>query len=236
MGSVGKIPGEPVPRLPNSQAQQTAHAFIRQKILDGDYAGGSWLKPQDIAEELNVSRMPVREALRGLEMEGLVTMRPNRGAVVTELSMSDVDDLFEMRANLEVLAATSALSARTPEAMQEVERLRAAMDSARTDTKAWVASHNAFHDYISAMSGRKRLVMEIERARALIQPYIRMYIDVYGTPELPAYEHSELVATFQTGNIDAVSAGFRSHIMEARDRVLRFLKQHNTYRASMRRK
>lgn len=222
-----------MPRLPNSQAQQAAHSFIRQKILDGDYAGGSWLKPQDIAKELNVSRMPVREALRGLEMEGLVTMRPNRGAVVTELSMSDVDDLFEMRANLEVLAATSALANSTSETMQEVERLRAAMDSARTDTRAWVASHNAFHDYISTMSGRKRLVMEIERARALIQPYIRMYIDVYGTPELPAYEHSELVKTFESGNIESVKAAFRSHIMEARDRVLKFLKQHNDYRAGM---
>ncbi len=222
-----------MPRLPNSQAQQTAHAFIRQKILDGDYAGGSWLKPQDIAEELNVSRMPVREALRGLEMEGLVTMRPNRGAVVTELSISDVDDLFEMRANLEVLAATSALAMRTPQAMKEIERLRETMDSARTETKMWVTSHNAFHDYISAMSGRKRLVMEIDRARALIQPYIRMYIDVYGTPELPAYEHSELVKTFLKGKEDDVKSAFRSHIMEARDRVLKFLKQHNQYRSTL---
>jgi len=222
-----------VPRLPNSKAQQAAHAFIRQKILDGDYTGGSWLKPQDIAKELNVSRMPVREALRGLEMEGLVTMRPNRGAIVTELSMADVDDLFEMRANLEVLAAISALEARTSEAMKEIERLREAMDSARTDTRAWVASHNAFHDYISSISGRKRLVMEIERARALIQPYIRLYIDVYGTPELPAYEHSELVRIFQVGDAGAVAAAFRSHIMEARDRVLKFLKQHNDYRTGM---
>jgi len=219
--------------LPNSKAQLDAHNFIRQKILDGDYPGGSWLKPQDIAEELNVSRMPVREALRGLEMEGLVTMRPNRGAVVTELSLSDVDDLFEMRANLEVLAATSALKARTKNTLKDIERLREAMDSARTDTKAWVASHNAFHDYISAMSGRKRLVMEIERARSLIQPYIRMYIDVYGTPELPAYEHSELVKTFQKGDEDAVKSAFRSHIMEARDRVLKFLQKHNEYRATL---
>jgi len=222
-----------VPRLPNSQAQHAAHTFIRQKILDGEYPGGSWLKPNEIAEELKVSRMPVREALRGLEMEGLVTMRPNRGAVVTELSLSDVDDLFEMRADLEVLAATSALHARSPEALKEVERLREAMDTARSDTKTWVAAHNAFHDYISAMSGRKRLVMEIERARALIQPYIRMYIDVYGTPELPAYEHSELVEIFQAGDADAVKSAFRAHIMEARDRVLKFLKQHNEYKASI---
>lgn len=225
-----------MPRLPNSKAQQAAHSFIRQKILDGDYAGGSWLKPQAIAEALNVSRMPVREALRGLEMEGLVTMRPNRGAVVTELSLPDVDDLFEMRANLEVMAAASALAAKTPEAMAEIDGLRQAMDGARSDTRAWMVAHNAFHDCISTLSGRKRLVMEIERARALVQPYIRMYIDVYGTPELPAYEHSELVEAFQSGDADTVRNSFRSHVMETRDRVLKFLKQHNQYRASLTRR
>jgi DNA-binding GntR family transcriptional regulator len=222
-----------VSRQPNSQAQQTAHAFIRQRILDGDYPGGSWLKPQEIADELNVSRMPVREALRGLEVEGLVTIRPNRGAVVTELAITDVDDLFEIRANLEVLTARSAVQALNAQAIDEIDRLRVAMDGARSDSREWLKAHNAFHDYISNLSGRKRLLLEIERARALIQPYIRMYIDVYGTPELPAYEHSELVAAFLSKDQEIIDRSFRSHVMETRDRVLKFLKQHYEYRANM---
>lgn len=220
-------------RQPNSQAQQTAHAFIRQKILDGHYTGGSWLKPQEIADELNISRMPVREALRGLEVEGLVTIRPNRGAVVTELAIADVDDLFEIRANLEVLTALSAAQALNAETVAEIDRLRMAMDGARADSNEWLKAHNAFHDYISNLSGRGRLLFEIGRARALIQPYIRMYIDVYRTPELPAYEHSELVAAFLSKDPDRIEKSFRSHVMETRDRVLKFLKQHYEYRASM---
>lgn len=220
-------------RQPNAQAQQTAHAFIRQRILDGDYPGGSWLKPQEIADELALSRMPVREALRGLEVAGLVTIRPNRGAVVTELALTDVDDLFEIRANLEVLTARSAVAALTAQSMAEIDRLRLSMDGARADSRDWLKAHNAFHDFISQLSGRKRLLLEIERARALIQPYIRMYIDVYGTPELPAYEHSDLVAAILSRNPDTIERSFRSHVMETRDRVLKFLKQHYDYRASL---
>jgi DNA-binding GntR family transcriptional regulator len=222
-----------VSRKPNSQAQQTAHDFIRQRILDGDYPGGTWLKPQVIADELKLSRMPVREALRGLEVEGLVTIRPNRGAIVTELAIGDVDDLFEIRANLEVLSARSAVQALNADAIGEIERLRQVMDGTRSDAKIWLRAHNAFHDFISNMSGRKRLLLEIERARALVQPYIRIYIDIYGTPELPAYEHSDLVTALLSKDQQSIDRTFRSHVMETRDRVLTFLKQHYAYRASL---
>lgn len=220
-------------RKPNSQAQQTAHDFIRQRILEGEYPGGTWLKPQVIADELNLSRMPVREALRGLEVEGLVTIRPNRGAIVTELAIGDVDDLFEIRANLEVLTARAAARSLDAASIGEIERLRQVMDGARSDSRIWLRTHNAFHDFISTMSGRKRLLLEIERARALVQPYIRMYIDIYGTPELPAYEHSDLVTALLTKDPEAIDRAFRSHVMETRDRVLSFLKQHYAYRASL---
>jgi len=220
-------------RTPINQAQQLARSHIRQRILDGDYPGGSWLKPQVIADELKLSRMPVREALRGLEIEGLVTIRPNRGAIVTELAIPDVDDLFEIRANLEVLSARSALQALDAKSTAEIHRLRLAMDAARSDVKQWLAAHNTFHDFISNMSGRARLLLEIERARALIQPYIRMYIDVYGTPELPAYEHAELVKAFLSRNPATVEDSFRSHVMETRDRVITFLKKHYDYRARL---
>lgn len=222
-----------MPRRPNLQAKQAAHAFIKQKILDGDYVGGSWLKPQAIADELELSRMPVREALRALEVEGLVTIRHNRGAIVTELQIPDVNDLFEIRASLEVLAATSAASLLTSKAKSEVNRLRVVMDEQRADTKRWLVAHNAFHDFISDISGRKRLLLEIERARALVQPYIRLYVDVYGTPELPAYEHSDLVSAFLSKNPAIIERSFRSHVLETRDRVVRFLKQHYEYRESL---
>lgn len=214
----------------DDQAQGKAHAFIRERILDGVYVGGTWLKPQEIADELNISRMPVREALRGLEVEGLVTMRPNRGAVVTELAVADVEDLFEMRAYLESVTAQAAVEALTKENEQTLRRLHAEMDGQRADVKNWLVAHNEFHDFISSLSGRRRLVQEIQRSRTIVQPYIRLYIDVYRTPELPAFEHTELVEALLSRDKPTIHRTFRSHVMATKERVVSFLTRHYEYR------
>src|SRR5262250_2703147 len=74
---------------------------IRERILRGRYPEGEPLRQDAIGSELGVSRIPVREALRQLEAEGLVTFSPHRGAVVTALSLDEIDELFELRADIE---------------------------------------------------------------------------------------------------------------------------------------
>src|ERR1700712_4074602 len=88
-----------------NSAQQRAYQFIRGCILQGEIPGGSKINPAEIAKTLGISRMPVREALVQLDVEGLVTNRMTRGAIVTVLDPSDVEELFEMRAALESIAA-----------------------------------------------------------------------------------------------------------------------------------
>src|SRR6516225_1896826 len=88
-----------------SSAQEEAWRFIRERILMGVFPGGLRLSPQRLADDLGSSRMPVREALLQLDAEGLVTIRPNRSAVVTVLTADDILELFEMRSVLEALAA-----------------------------------------------------------------------------------------------------------------------------------
>ena len=91
-----------------TSAQQQAYLFLRDQIQVGRLAGGSRIKPEDIATELGISRMPVREAIRQLDTEGLLTIRPNRGAIVTVFSADRLSELFEMRAVLEGLCARRA--------------------------------------------------------------------------------------------------------------------------------
>src|SRR3954464_3473882 len=74
---------------------------LRERILRGDYPEGEPLRQDAIADELGVSRIPVREALRQLEAEGLVTFSPHRGAVVSSLSLDEIDELFDLRAQIE---------------------------------------------------------------------------------------------------------------------------------------
>src|SRR3982751_2703327 len=86
------------------QRQTTASMAVealRERILRGDYPEGEPLRQDALAEELGVSRIPVREALRQLEAEGLVTFSPHRGAVVSSLSLDEIDELFELRAAIE---------------------------------------------------------------------------------------------------------------------------------------
>src|SRR5262245_56816198 len=86
-------------------AQQEVSDFLRARILGGHFPAGHRLKTSEIAQLLGVSRMPVRDALQVLHSEGLVVLRPNRGAVVTSLTTEDIVDHFELRAVLEGLAA-----------------------------------------------------------------------------------------------------------------------------------
>jgi DNA-binding GntR family transcriptional regulator len=205
-------------------AQQIAYAHIRTGILDGTYSGGMWLKPVEIAQGLQISRMPVREALRQLDVEGLVTLRANRGALVTQLTADDVDDLFAMRATLEALAGGLATQALTERALADLQTLCDAMDHVRGDVKLWMERHDAFHDYLCSLSGGRLMVEEIGRLRTALHPYLRMYIDVYRETELPGYEHQTLMTALQTRNRSVTEIVLRDHVLSAGRGVAEFLR------------
>src|SRR5690606_12292208 len=95
---------------------------LREAIITGKLRPGERLMEVQLAEELGVSRTPVREAIRKLELEGLVLMIPRRGAYVAEISMKDIADVFEIRAALEGLAAQLAAERCTPEEIENLER------------------------------------------------------------------------------------------------------------------
>src|SRR6476661_4206337 len=98
---------------------------LRERILRGHYPEGEPLRQDAIAEELGVSRIPVREALRQLEAEGLVTFSPHRGAVVSSLSLAEIDELFELRADIEGDLLRRAISKMTNE---QLDRATAVLD------------------------------------------------------------------------------------------------------------
>ena len=94
---------------------------LREEILSGKYQKDEELKEKTIGEELGVSRTPVREALRQLELEGLVTIIPNRGAFVEGISKDDIQDIYEIRSLLEGLCAKKAVTGITDKELEELE-------------------------------------------------------------------------------------------------------------------
>jgi DNA-binding GntR family transcriptional regulator len=212
-----------VPRVVT--AQQAAYEYIRERILDGTLRGGDLLKPDVIAGQVAISRMPVREALRQLDAEGLVTLRLNRTAVVTNVTTSEISDLFEMRAALETLTAAGIAANVDERALRELEQLRCAMDEAsgRSNTVDWLRCHMAFHDRLLDLCGRPRLASEIVRLRSAVQPYLLLYVHVYPSTETPGMEHKTLLSAIRTGDVTLIEVCFREHVLSAGRGVIRFL-------------
>ena len=147
--------------------------------------------PEDIAAEIGMSRMPVREAFRRLAADGLVVIRPNRGCIVAGLTLDEIYETFEMRSVLEGLAVRLAMP------RIDGERHRRTGPAARPDGTAgasgsgdWVARHQEFHDTICAFSGRPKLIRQIAALHVTIEPYLRIWFDYVEKPLSAREEHS----------------------------------------------
>lgn len=206
-----------------ASAPHEVYDLLKRKILAGEYSGGMKLNPAAIGAELGVSRTPVREALQRLDLEGLVTLSHHRGAVVTRLTLDEVRELFRIRAALEGLAATEAARHLDQDGLEECELLARRLERAQGDIREWFLRHEAFHDRLYEFAGMPRLSAEIRRFREAVQPYLRLYIDVYGQLEMPGVEHRRLLAAFAKSDADRAGQAIRKHVEHAAEGVLEFL-------------
>lgn len=142
----------------------SAYTEIRDRIISGELTPGTWLRERDLSAELNVSRVPVREALLQLEADGFTTTGPRHGAVVRQMTLQDVDEVFDIRLSIEVSAAS--IAARQVAAGASPERLLSVL----ADAEALVASGDedlkastnvAIHDEIFSLTGNELLTTVI---------------------------------------------------------------------------
>lgn len=162
-----------VPRAANNGSRGRARAYeeIRQAIVEGRYSAGQRLVEKNLAEEFQVSRTPVREALRALESEGLVVSLPNKGAVVRSLSAQDVYDIYDLRVRLESLAAERAARDPRPEqlavlaaANDDFAELLPSFDGDDLETVRRVEAVNRrFHQGFIDMADSWRLTQLLDR-------------------------------------------------------------------------
>lgn len=143
----------------NYSLSARVYRSIRDDILEGKYVSGDELKEKNIGDELGVSRTPVREALRQLELEGLVSIVPNKGAVVVGVSVRDIQDIYEIRALLEGLCAKWAASNISDEQITEMEEnmLLSEFHESKGNYEQLVALDNRFHEIMYEASGSKEL-------------------------------------------------------------------------------
>ena len=132
----------------NYSLSARVYNHIRDGILSGRYKDGDELKEMTIGEELGVSRTPVREALRQLDLEGLITIIPNKGAFVEEVSLDDIRDIYDIRARLEGLCARWAAEKITDELMEQMEEIiyLSEFHEEKGNSKQLLLLDNRFHE------------------------------------------------------------------------------------------
>lgn len=202
---------------------------LRQLILDGQLPPGQALRPADLAPRLGVSVMPVREALRILEAEGLVTFKPRIGARVAEIREEDVEELYLVRGALEGLAARLAATNLTEDGLAGLHEAFDEMTAARErdDYETFSQYDKEFHRRQYAASGRPALV---KRILDLWDVGRRIYAITPRTRESmePAYEaHRAILEALDRHDPVAAEHRTRIHTEEAAERILTHLRELN---------
>jgi DNA-binding GntR family transcriptional regulator len=196
---------------------------LRAGIMDGRIVGGERLKESALAEEFKVSRTPVREALLQLEGEGLVSLVPNRGAIVRALGLRDIEDAFQLRALVEGFAAGKAAGNLSDQQIADLERCCNQMEHhsrENPDESAIfeiMALNDTFHQAILAGSGNRKLTGTLRSTLQLPRAY-RIFI--WRNPNLRYRSntyHRELVEALRRREPLWAEATMKSHIYAALD-------------------
>jgi DNA-binding GntR family transcriptional regulator len=196
-------------------AQGRAYQFLRDKISSGAIKGGETIDPSRIAIGLGVSRVPVREAMVRLAAEGFLTSRQNHSMIVTELGAFEIQELYDIRAELEALAARRAVANLTDANLDALRLLAHRMQETARSAEAWSRLHSEFHCEISRLSGYPMLHRQLQSLHDLLQPYLRFYHTAYGRMERNGNEHFELVDALQRRDIPEIESKMREHIWKA---------------------
>ena len=151
--------GDRSARLENVTLWQRAYEYLREEILSERLPPGAELLEVALSNELGVSRGPIREAIGRLAAEGLVTVRPRRGAVVRSLSKDEFLELYQVREALEIMAVRLAVPRLRPDDLARLDDLIATMsvDAARNAVEAFFEANAAFHAFIVEASGNGKL-------------------------------------------------------------------------------
>lgn len=201
-----------------SPVRQDAYQALREAILDGRLPAGERLVEREIAERLRVSRTPVREAIRKLELERLVAHVPRKGVVVQGISTADAFEIFTIRAALEGVAARLAAEHADPRAGERLRSLCEQMEESLRggDRSRFEKAHDRFNDTMYRLADSPRLYDMVNSLRDYIARFSRVTYAVPGRTDAANREHRELAEAIAAGNGERAAAVARRHIEGSR--------------------
>ncbi|MGN0659879.1 MAG: GntR family transcriptional regulator [Emergencia sp.] len=203
--------------------REIVYEQLKLQILTGRITPGTRMMEVELADEMGVSRTPVREAIRKLEKEGLVTIEPRRGAYASDISVKDMVDTLEVREDLEGLAAYLAASRMTEDQIEELVTITDGYSEAirNSDTEKIISYDEQFHKYIVACSGNKTLIQLSETVQELALRFRYLYYDDFSRYENMPVEHRQIIEAIKGGDADAARATADNHVKKLKEFVIR---------------
>jgi DNA-binding GntR family transcriptional regulator len=198
---------------------------LRDRILRGMYADDTPLRQDALAAELGVSRIPIREALRQLEAEGLVVFNPHRGAVVSSLSVDAIEELFELRAQIESDLVRRAVLLTTEEHVSRAKEILKAYEAAfrSAEVTEWGKLNWEFHSTLYAPADRPFTMAIIQRLHQQSDRYLRMQLVLTHGEMRAIDEHRAILSAVAAQDVKLACSLMRQHILGAGRQLVRFV-------------
>lgn len=214
-----------LPTVKRETFEEQVYGILRSEILSGRVRGGTRLVQENLAQELGTSRMPVRDALKRLHADGLVSVDDHGGYRVTLFGPDDARELYDLRALLEAHAAGIALDQMTSRRLGElrsiVDNMESAADARDIDTYTRLNAH--FHMLLYETSGHGKLLRMIEGLWQGPSPLTP--ISITGQLERSREEHLMMLAAMESSDAEALRMVIRRHITHARDALIEHLER-----------
>lgn len=197
-------------------------ASLRDRILTGEFADGDQLRQEAIAAEYEVSRMPVREALRQLEAEGLVRFQTHKGAIVTKLSPREVGELFDLRVLLETDLLQHAIPRMTEPDFAATEGVMRRLETAyhERDASAWGAVNWEYHQSLYDPADRPQTMSLAVTINNQTDRYVRLQLLLTGEIDRAERDHRELLLLCRARDIKRAVPFLRKHILDTKNELL----------------
>lgn len=205
---------------------ETIRSHLREEILKGAYAPGTRVRQEDLAEQFGTSRIPVREALKDLEGEGLITLIPNSGAWIAKADPAECDEIYKIRENIEPLALYESTLKISDEVVAELTALVEQMEKSTT-LEEFLLLDREFHRRSYTAASLPILHSIIERFWNTTQQYRRVYTSSVGREGqwVIHYEHRLILDAIQRRDASEAANMLRSHIRRSRLQLAKFSEQ-----------
>lgn len=202
--------------------REIVYEELKRQILVGEIAPGTRMMEVELADVMGVSRTPVREAIRKLEKEGLVTIEPRKGAYASNVSIKDMVDVLEVRQGLEGMAAAIASGKITEtqktELLQVVEKYKTAVASANIDEI--IKYDEEFHSMIISISGNKTLMQVFSTVQELALRFRYIYYDDFNRYESMPREHQLIEEAIMSGDSEKARVAAGDHVSKLKEFIL----------------